>query len=464
MASSITATNLSVTKGLIEQVQIGTTMHSLASTAYGVCQTTSGTAEKQVPITGFVLAEGVTIHVKFLYANTAASPTLNVEGTGAREIVTAASLDGNTKTAAGVTAETTGWQAGAVVAFTYDGNYWVRDQGYNTNTTYTVKNTYSATDTNPISGKGVKAAIDTLDVNDISGFGTDKTLKTLTETDGQIAATFQSIQIAESQVTNLTTDLNAKAPIASPTFTGTVTLPGAPTSDLHAATKKYVDDVISDKTAGLTGAMHFKGIATVAITDGGTENPTIGGYDWNKKQAGDVVIDSASDSEYVWTGSKWERLGRDSTWALDADVIKKTLLTAQGAMIYGSAKDTPATLAPNATNTTKILTMASSTPAWKALGIKAGTWRTLNVTNNVIFLKTATLKTGTAFTVPNVTSAGKVTTAEVTNAVLKITVGSNTTLGTAFTIPNATGVDVTDGTAVTAVTLTGGAWPTLEYT
>jgi hypothetical protein len=43
------------------------------------------------------------------------------------------------------------------------------------------------------------------------------------------------------------TQLDAKAPSASPTFTGTVTLAGAPTSDLHAATKLYVDNV----TAGL---------------------------------------------------------------------------------------------------------------------------------------------------------------------------------------------------------------------
>jgi len=33
------------------------------------------------------------------------------------------------------------------------------------------------------------------------------------------------------------------APLASPTFTGTVTLPGAPTSALHAATKSYVDGI-----------------------------------------------------------------------------------------------------------------------------------------------------------------------------------------------------------------------------
>jgi hypothetical protein len=39
------------------------------------------------------------------------------------------------------------------------------------------------------------------------------------------------------------TALDLKAPLASPTFTGSVTLPGAPTSDLHAATKLYVDNV-----------------------------------------------------------------------------------------------------------------------------------------------------------------------------------------------------------------------------
>lgn len=39
------------------------------------------------------------------------------------------------------------------------------------------------------------------------------------------AASNTSIQISESQVTNLTTDLGLKAPLASPTFTGTVTTP-----------------------------------------------------------------------------------------------------------------------------------------------------------------------------------------------------------------------------------------------
>jgi len=44
----------------------------------------------------------------------------------------------------------------------------------------------------------------------------------------------------ESAVANLTTDLSAKAPLASPTFTGTVTVP-TPTTASDAATKSYID-------------------------------------------------------------------------------------------------------------------------------------------------------------------------------------------------------------------------------
>ena len=67
---------------------------------------------------------------------------------------------------------------------------------------------------------------------------------------------------------------------------------------------------------GLSNAMHFIGIATVAITDGSTTNPTISGYDFGTNgvnaKKGDVVIDKDSVYEYVWTGTKWEKLGPDS--------------------------------------------------------------------------------------------------------------------------------------------------------
>jgi hypothetical protein len=65
--------------GYIGKINPGNgTNYSLGSTAYGVCGTAAGTAAKTVEMTGFKLATGATIFVKFTNANTAASPTLNV--------------------------------------------------------------------------------------------------------------------------------------------------------------------------------------------------------------------------------------------------------------------------------------------------------------------------------------------------------------------------------------------------
>lgn len=80
----------------------------------------------------------------------------------------------------------------------------------------------------------------------ITNSAANKTLESISQTNGIISATFKNIQISEDAVTNLTTDLSAKAPVANPVFTGTVTLSGAPNTDLEAATKKYVDDGIKN--------------------------------------------------------------------------------------------------------------------------------------------------------------------------------------------------------------------------
>lgn len=55
---------------------------------YGVCDTAAGTAAKTVNINGFSLYAGVTIAVMFQNGNTAISPTINVNGTGAKSIYT----------------------------------------------------------------------------------------------------------------------------------------------------------------------------------------------------------------------------------------------------------------------------------------------------------------------------------------------------------------------------------------
>lgn len=96
---------------------------------YGVCGTEAGTAAKAVTVgSDFTLATGAQVVVKFTNANSASNPTLNVNGKGAKPICQYGS------TAVGTGATTTGWRAGSIQTFTYDGTSWVRD--YWNNTTY----------------------------------------------------------------------------------------------------------------------------------------------------------------------------------------------------------------------------------------------------------------------------------------------------------------------------------------
>lgn len=100
---------------------------------YGVCDTAAATANKVCTLinsTGFSLSAGVTIIVKFTNNNSKSNPTLNVNNTGALPMYQYGT------TVMATANETSGWLAGACVMLTYDGNGWVRDQGFNTNSTY----------------------------------------------------------------------------------------------------------------------------------------------------------------------------------------------------------------------------------------------------------------------------------------------------------------------------------------
>lgn len=120
--------------GTIAKVTAGGATHLVASTCYGTCGTAAGTAAKVATIQdsqAFTLITGVTVHIKFTYSNTNASPTLNVNSTGAKSI----KKYGTTTTG---TTETQSWYAGSIVSFTYDGTNWVQnDYKYDTDTTYT---------------------------------------------------------------------------------------------------------------------------------------------------------------------------------------------------------------------------------------------------------------------------------------------------------------------------------------
>lgn len=92
-------------------------------------------------------------------------------------------------------------------------------------------------------------------------------------------------------------------------------------------TSGAVYTAIDQATAGLSGAMHLIGTATVAITNGSTADPVISGYNFANKQDGDVVL--YSGLEFVWDGTQWVQLGDESSYAL------KTVSVSAGSGLTG---------------------------------------------------------------------------------------------------------------------------------
>ena len=80
---------------------------------YATCDTAAGTAAKVASLAAGTLSlkAGATVAVKFTYANTASSPTLNIAGTGTKAMYIQGVRD-------------VYWTDGATVTFTYDGINW----------------------------------------------------------------------------------------------------------------------------------------------------------------------------------------------------------------------------------------------------------------------------------------------------------------------------------------------------
>ena len=92
------------------------------------------------------------------------------------------------------------------------------------------------------------------------------------------------------------------------------------------ATVGAIKDYVTAQTAGLTGAMHYVGDATVVITNGSRIDPQISGYNFQTARAGDVVL-ANNAQEYVWTGTDWRLLGDEGSYAVkgsirDADIAE----------------------------------------------------------------------------------------------------------------------------------------------
>ena len=130
---------------------------------YGTCATAAATVAKVVTCSGFVLETGATIAVKFTYYNTGASPTLNVNSTGAIAI----------KQYGSTAASTYMWRSGEVVLFVYNGSYWELISKSTATTTYygLTKLSSSVTSTSTTlaaTASAVKQAYDRQDFEEIT--------------------------------------------------------------------------------------------------------------------------------------------------------------------------------------------------------------------------------------------------------------------------------------------------------
>ncbi len=113
---------------------------------------------------------------------------------------------------------------------------------------------------------------------------------------------------------------------------------------LGAAAYKAVGSVASGNTGLVTGGdvysaineavssvLKMQGTTTTAVSDGSTTNPvTINGSSYTAKK-GDVVM--YGNKEFWWTGSAWEELGDEASWALKTTTISAgTGLTGGGTL------------------------------------------------------------------------------------------------------------------------------------
>ena len=91
----------------------------------------------------------------------------------------------------------------------------------------------------------------------------------------------------------------------------------------HLVPNNIVKAYIDQSVAGLSGAMHFIGDASVVITNNSNVDPRISGYNFSQAQPGDVIL--YDYKEFVWTGAVWRLLGDEGSYAIkgsikDADI------------------------------------------------------------------------------------------------------------------------------------------------
>lgn len=150
--------------------------------------------------------------------------------------------------------------------------------------------------------------------SDWSGGAASKTITAVAEADGVITSiTTVDIQIAETQVTNLCSDLCARMLTADFAALSNEIGLSAASKDNMVLTKKDIAD--------LAGAMHFMGVVTEPLSTGATVKPSVYPED-RALSSGDIVINASTSKEFVWAADKWNELGDEGIYLKSAEFEK----------------------------------------------------------------------------------------------------------------------------------------------
>lgn len=217
----------------------------------GTCTTLEGTAAKVVSAENFSLFDGATIIVKFTNKNSAASPTLNVNNTGAKSISKCGLSSLN-------------WNASAVIEFRYNGtSYDALGSDINTDT-----------DTDTHYTTGIRTGASGTNANSAL---TNPYIKVLDNT------TYRSqIQLKGGGSTSVSSDAN-----------GVITISSTDTNTTYSAATATASGLVSTGAQTFGGTKTFSAINTNTINDnGGTLN--IKNDNNTSTSANDIFIESTN--------------------------------------------------------------------------------------------------------------------------------------------------------------------------
>lgn len=456
---------------MINSLKIGSDVHVL-SLPYGACATGADVTAKTVSVDNFSLETGAHVSIKFNNANTATSPTLNVNSTGAKTIYYRGA-DLNTASLAK--------QLQGIIEFVYNGTQWevVGNLDTDTNTkSFTITAnasdddvvvlsgtngsnavTYSASHAKKGPSSGYTSGNTTTSISGSGGSGTIKIPQITVDSYGHVTAgadesvtiTLPTIPALSETPSTDTSTIKPTGSAKSKTFTA-ITALGTNNHTITDTTTTYTLDLSEfATTAEISTAMVFKGslgtngtitslpTAAAALVGDTYKVITAGTYANIAAKVGDVFVCS-SKPEWVLIPSGDEPSGTVTSIATSGDITGGTITTS-GTISHKTSGVTAGSYGPS----------ANATPA--AGGTFSVPYLTVNANGHVTAASTKTITIPNHNAFSNVKVGNTTIAADTTTDTLTL-VGSNVTL-----TPDATNDKVTIGITKANVTAALGYTP-----